>query len=64
MEAVMNGCTQPSQLVGQVKAAGKGSIHVSESFLSAQSSIRATWLEEKVLPFILRFAVSWSGVHL
>lgn len=63
MEAVMNGCTQPSQLVEQVKAAGKGSVHVSERFLSAQSSIRVTWLEEKVLPFILRFVVSrlWSS---
>lgn len=59
MEAVMNGSTQPSQLVEQVKAAGKGSIHISEWFLSAQSSIRVTWLEEKVLPFILHFAVSW-----
>lgn len=59
IEAVMNGSTQPSQLVEQVKAAGKGNIHSSECVLSAQSSIKVTWLEEKVLPFILPFAVSW-----
>lgn len=55
----MNGSTQPSQLVEQVKASGRGNVHISEWFLSAQSSIRVTWLEEKVLPFILHFAVSW-----
>lgn len=59
MEAMMNGSTQPSQLVEQVKATGRGNVHISEWFLSAQSSIRVTWLEEKVLPFILHFAVSW-----
>lgn len=59
MEAVMNGSTQPSQLVEQVKAAGKGSARISEGFLSAQSSVRVSWLEEKVLPFTLHFAVSW-----
>lgn len=39
MEAVMNGFTQPSQLVEQVKAAGAGSIHISEWFMSAQSNL-------------------------
>lgn len=47
MEAVMNGPTEPSQLVEQVKAAGKRSIHISEWVLSAQSSVRVMWLEEK-----------------
>jgi len=59
MEAVMNGSPQPSQLVEQVKAAGRGSVHISEWFLSARSSTGVTWLEEKALPFILHFAVSW-----
>lgn len=46
MEAVMNGPTEPSQLVEQVKTAGKRSIHISEWVLSAQSSVRVTWLEK------------------
>lgn len=55
----MNGSTQPSQLVEQVKTTEKGSVHILEWVLSAQSSVGVTWLEEEVLPFTVHLAVSW-----